>query len=265
MRPVDWTRPVNFAHPLNRGLVSWWLVGRNPYWGGLTWRDLCNRNHGTLTNGPVWKGATRPGGWGAIGLGGSAKYVATSGSAFEFATSSFTVSFWVNATSGIFILGTYSGFGWGMALGSSGQCSWLFYGAGANLDPYPNYPGGATTPDIRGAWRHVAAVYTRASGGTGLSVAAYVDGAFISSDTRANTSIAGSGPLQIGDYSTQTQSLVGSLDDARIYNRALSAAEVRNLYDESRRGYPESLNRYAASAYRPSSSAIGWHPAVGVF
>jgi hypothetical protein len=48
VRAVDRRSPVDWRHPLNRGLVSWWagLPGRA---GGGTLRDLCRRHDGTLT------------------------------------------------------------------------------------------------------------------------------------------------------------------------------------------------------------------------
>lgn len=48
---VDWSNPVNWDHPLNRGLVAWYLASPNRGgWGSVTWRDLCQRYNGTLTS-----------------------------------------------------------------------------------------------------------------------------------------------------------------------------------------------------------------------
>src|SRR5262245_39512882 len=68
---IYYGRPVNWGHPLNRGLAGWWLA--LPWWrGGMRWRDLCGKSHGLLTNGPVWKGAySRPGGSGAVDFDGT--------------------------------------------------------------------------------------------------------------------------------------------------------------------------------------------------
>lgn len=50
---IDWSNPINWGHPLNRGLVSWWLAvpGQNG-WGTTRWRDMVHRSqvHGALTN-----------------------------------------------------------------------------------------------------------------------------------------------------------------------------------------------------------------------
>src|ERR1700758_579024 len=73
---VDTTSPVNWAHALNTGLLSWWMV--LPQWaGGLTWFDLTRRNPGTLTNfaspGTLtngWNAPNRQGGFGHLALDG---------------------------------------------------------------------------------------------------------------------------------------------------------------------------------------------------
>lgn len=65
---VNWQSPVNWSHPLNRGLVGWWMVA--PHWsGGTTLRDLLGRHHGTLTNmdpASDWLVGGSPGGWGHL-------------------------------------------------------------------------------------------------------------------------------------------------------------------------------------------------------
>src|SRR5690606_30479453 len=84
------------------GLISWWMV--LPHWrGGLTWRDLCGRNHGTLTNmdPPTdWVGPRgRPGGWGALDFDGSNDHVLVAHSN-SFNVSSLSVAAWVRASVG---------------------------------------------------------------------------------------------------------------------------------------------------------------------
>lgn len=51
MRPLilDAANPINWQHPLNRGLVGWWMAP--PGWsGGSRIHDLTGRANGTLTN-----------------------------------------------------------------------------------------------------------------------------------------------------------------------------------------------------------------------
>lgn len=66
---INLARPINWDHPLNKGLVSMWSA--IPSWNnGTIWKDLANKNHGTLTN--MVQGSTS--GWSrnaAIGQYGS--------------------------------------------------------------------------------------------------------------------------------------------------------------------------------------------------
>src|SRR5688500_4148301 len=89
---------VNLSHPLNRGLVGWWLPG----FGGRTGqvlRDLSgNHTHGTLTNmaSDDWIPATgRPGGFGALNFDGSNDHVLNSSpSSLLNGMTGLTISFW---------------------------------------------------------------------------------------------------------------------------------------------------------------------------
>src|SRR5688572_2591053 len=93
---------VNRASPLNRGLVSWYMVLPNRIGGGgNTLRDLCRRNHGTLTNGPTWSGSRAPGAFGSISLDGSNDYINLgTGNRFfgSSLTNPFTIVCWIRTT-----------------------------------------------------------------------------------------------------------------------------------------------------------------------
>lgn len=74
-------------------------------------------------------------------------------------------------------------------------------------------------------WHH--GVFTR----DGLSLKVYVDGT-LDNTVVANTlaDVSNSTPLKIGD-SVCANDYVGDLDEVRVYNRALSAAEAKRLYN----------------------------------
>lgn len=59
---------------------------------------------------------------------------------------------------------------------------------------------------------------------------------------------SGTQVFSIGQYRSTTY-FDGSLDDIHIYNRALSASEVRLLYNDSRMGYPDTLRRIKPTTY----------------
>jgi len=61
----------------------------------------------------------------------------------------------------------------------------------------------------------------------------YVDGAFVISDTDAavDDTVSNSEPLEIAlENQAEKFNFPGTIDDVRIYNRALSASEVKQLY-----------------------------------
>jgi hypothetical protein len=75
-------------------------------------------------------------------------------------------------------------------------------------------------------WYHVAAVQS-----TG-QVEYFVDGASIG--TKSNASAYGSSaakPANIGANNSSVAFMKGSIDEVRVYNRALSAAEILQLYN----------------------------------
>ncbi|MEI6669427.1 MAG: LamG domain-containing protein [Acidobacteriota bacterium] len=83
-----------------------------------------------------------------------------------------------------------------------------------------------SNPVADARWHHVAGVYDN----TRHLVSHYVDGVMVSSKADAaplpNRAIA----LTIGDESSRSYGLEAVIDDVRLYNRALSDAEIRQLY-----------------------------------
>ena len=52
--------------------------------------------------------------------------------------------------------------------------------------------------------------------------------------TTAGTPNASAGTIYIGDFGNAGYHFNGSIDDVRIYNRALSAAEIKAIYDATK-------------------------------
>jgi sialidase-1 len=83
--------------------------------------------------------------------------------------------------------------------------------------------GVATVDD--GKWHHV--MYTRA----GQVRTIYIDGNVDFTGSNATIpSLNGSSALNIGQLTGGTQNFIGNIDDVRVYNRALSSAEAKQLY-----------------------------------
>lgn len=236
-RFIDYGQPVDVSAPLNRGLVSWWLALPQRI-GGLKFWDLCNRNHGTLTNGPTWGGAIgRPGGWGAISFDGSNDYV-TAGSGSSLIPPLCTVAMWVrpSVTTRIDWFSQWNFVGNRRFIVLQGVTTDKFQVYASSDGSTLQNSGASTTSATASTWTHVAGVVD------GTNVYVYVNG--VSENSSAGpaslyASYSGAtyiGASQEGNYAT------GSCDDVRLFSRALSASEVFALYNASRTGYQNELN-----------------------
>jgi hypothetical protein len=94
-----------------------------------------------------------------------------------------------------------------------------------NLGMYDNASGGGfrgcgySLGGLSNGWHHVAAV------GSGSTTAFYVDGASVgTSDRKSSTDV-----YAVGNYQGDSQRFAEKIDDVRIYNRALSSAEILQL------------------------------------
>jgi hypothetical protein len=71
-----------------------------------------------------------------------------------------------------------------------------------------------------GAWTHLATTYD------GVNQRFYVNGALVATKAQTGSIAAGNQPLRIGGNSVSGEYFQGVIDEVRIYNRALSAAEI---------------------------------------
>ena len=174
---------------------------------------------GGLTQGPTGqcKGAV-------IGSGNSSStdYVNT-GYATNLTGSSWTISMWTsNITSSatlFYIFGDASANSFRcFTNGVAGPNNWILRGGGMT-DIYVN--GGATVAP------HVTTfVYDMSLN----NVKAYLDGVLVSTVAQGALSISGAGPFKVIGYASNVGAPAGGLlDEFRMYNRALSAAEVAQL------------------------------------
>ncbi len=87
----------------------------------------------------------------------------------------------------------------------------------------------ATTNLRDNEWHHVVATYDQTTGKTHL----YTDGEFQIEESNITSGVFGDGtePLYIGRDNAGTNFWEDDLDEVRIYNRALSPAEVKALYE----------------------------------
>lgn len=264
---IDAVCPVDWSHPLTKGLVSWWLCV--PGWmGGSRLVDIArpgpHGNHGTLTNGPTWAGSSRPGGFGSIGTVGDADaYVqnAASSGLPTGASSPWTFAFW-HRTRTLKSLSCPFGFGEeargaGGTVGAKravlqfgGAGDYYFWGENRDWDT-------GVAWDVDSTWHHVAFTYDAASGAFG-DLRFYRDGRLAAGpNTLASTLTTAGSYLYACTKHPSGTSPDADFDDGIILARCWSAAEVAAWYDQSRRGHPDTLRRLRRTWFVPEEVAGG--------
>ncbi len=201
--------------PFARGLVGYWKFDDG---SGTTAADSSGfGNTGTLYNSPIWTTGRFNG---ALAFNGTSSYVRTDSylGLTAAAGMSFTWSFWLNTTStdmkGVLGWGAYRHCDINVVGGSNK----IFCDANSGLSTI-----GSTAIVNDNAWHNVAWVY--AAGIANI----YVDGALNATMPRDISTLVPNDYLWIGKVNFGRY-FPGSLDGARIYNRALTDAEVANLY-----------------------------------
>ena len=220
---------------LTNGLVGFWSFDGKDMAGVTAYDRSGNANNGTLTNGP-----TRA--IGKIGQGlnfdSTNDYVNIANeSNFDFErTQPFSVSAWVfpnqlKDQEIISKLRSSAGFdGWEVQmLNTSGTIRlWLInnYGTANRIHADCSQNLSANT------WTHIAIVYDGSSLSSGIYC--YLNAVNVGANPSATTlsaSILNELPVQIGTRDSDTANVWGGLiDDVRVYNRALSADEIKRLY-----------------------------------
>ncbi len=202
----------------NTGLVGYW-----PFEEGYSTktRDVSfNENEGTIS-GATW--VTGKVG-GALSFDGSSDVVDV-GDAYGSGAPSLSVSLWMKSSQSSgnkTLIGKYDN----TVPGSS----WMMWSSGTAIIFYTN-PGSANLTGVANVfndvWHHVVVTYN------GVTKTIYVDGALDNSVAYSGalnsntTSVKIGSSVGIGDY-------LGQIDDVRIYNRVLSASEVKALYNGSK-------------------------------
>ena len=189
---------------------------------GTTTADASgNVNTGTLTNGPVW---TTQGKYGnGLTFDGLNDFVSVPDNATLDLGGTGTIEAWVR-------------------LNAINRWNSVVAKGNSNSDPAHNYAmeitdaniilcilGNGTssrvlsssTPMTAGQFRHLACTWN----GTTLSL--YIDGVLNTSVTQNLTPAGNTSPLYIGQFGGNSDRLSGIIDEVRIYNRALSQAEIQ--------------------------------------
>jgi hypothetical protein len=180
-----------------------------------------NLNTGALTNGPTWTTQGRYGN--AISFDGVNDFVQAPDSASLDLTTTGTIEAWVR-------------------LNAVGLWHGLIAKGNANTDSAHNYALEVTNVNRArcilgngGSFQVLDSVLTLAAGTfrhlactwNGTTLALYVDGALNASAAQTVTPAGNTAPLFLGQFGGNSDRLNGTVDEIRIYDRALSVAEVQ--------------------------------------
>ena len=205
-----------FAQDITTGLVGHWKFDETT--GTIASDSSGNSNTGTLTNGPTWTTGKIGN---AVSIDGSS-YVSVS-SALDVAALPFSLSLWVNPANfndyGT-LMGkrtTYSTSGMRFNLDlNKGNGTVLFQSASSNLN--------FTYAPSLNQWTLLTVVVR--SGATDL----YVNGTLNQTLGGFTLGTGSTAQVRMGNAADGPDQYAGSLDDVRIYTRALAAADVQALY-----------------------------------
>lgn len=257
---IDRQSPINWAHSLNRGLVSWWLAAPG-FSGGKTWFDLNRASHNDATlsafnSGNGWRGTNRRGGFQNLSLNGaSSGYAGISSVTRALFTSGYTLAAWVNPnslSSDFQIINQWINSGDGLfVLKLSSSTGKPF--ANVSIAGSEKLVNASSVAATVGVWSRVVATWD------GSLLRVYVNGVADGSTAAASgVPTTSSDALNIGAYTPGSVYANGLIDDVRILNRAWRAAEVSADYSICLAGYPGVLNRVNNRRFAASSAATGF-------
>jgi len=247
-------QPVNPFHPQARGLQNWWRVlpGR---FGGSIWYDLMNQGNGTLTNMTVvdtsgWGNTSRFGGNGEMRFDGTDDRVVPPCGCIANLTA-FTIMGWIKSSQSSTTQylyqeqndSTIAQVAFGFNEDFSGDLTAF------NLDDasaaWTTQVTGLNPTD--GQWHHVAVVQSSKS-----AAAMYFDGIQVATASATIGTVTTQG-RSIGSRRDGTAPFNGSIDDVRVYTRALAADEIVAVYRDAQQGEPTLLTRLFPVTLRPDS------------
>ena len=219
---------------LAAGLVGHWMMDDEV---GAVAADSVAGNDGILQGDATWA----PGyAGGAVLLDGLGDYIDCGNKAAFNITDAVTLAAWLQA-SGDFTYPDWSGII--MRGGPNIDTFALYYNETSTQLGFkttgttPNWfasDAGSTPTLFDGEWHHVAATYD------GATKVIYVDGAPLISAAATGKIETSSGRLLIGagrDLTPPTHFVAGRIDEARLYNRALAAAEVKQFFPPKLQAY----------------------------
>ena len=213
--PCIWNQ-AGTARASDPNLVAHWTLDEGT---GIIAYDSAGNNNGAIY-GATWTTGKIGG---ALSFNGTSNYVDCGSGPSNY--DNITVSAWMKtSTKGVLVSNRDAG-------GSYGTWYSLY---STSIEIGDNSQGGFRnvtfyTPTLNGLWHHI--VYTK----DGINHAIYVDGSLDQNFT-SNADISQVNPMFIGRRWNRSNDVFwfnGIIDDVRIYNRALSAGEILQLFFQS--------------------------------
>ena len=175
-------------------------------------------NTGTLNSGVSWSAAGKTGK--ALSFNGTSGFVTVADKASLDLTNAMTLSAWVNPTA----TGNWRTI---LLKEASNSLVYALYGSGDSSLPTglvhignADQPVSGTAALALNAWSHLATTYD------GSMLRVYLNGTLIRSIAVTGSMVASTGALRIGGNSIWGEYFSGLIDEAHVYNRALSATEI---------------------------------------
>jgi hypothetical protein len=219
LKPPKFSYPIK-GHPLARGLVGCWLMNEGS--GIKVFDSSGNRNTGTLLNSIVWS----PGWFGScLYSDASSGRVSIGDTPSLDILGSITVSVWIKQ------LGAHQG-GFGVIVSKrelSVANSYEMIVAGDDVRFIIDTSTSAYSQAIDiplNVWYHFVGTWNQAT------ISLYQNGILVDSDAKTGSMSNVTTSFTIGGTNIPNYSFNGLIDNVQIWNRALSASEIAQLYRE---------------------------------
>ena len=208
-----------------KGLVAYWPMDEGT--GTITYDASGDGNSGTLTNGPLWQSGSGCKIGSCLSFNPASSQYINVNNSNSLNVSNITMTAWIYLTS-------YScPADRGIIVNKEGQYEWGIRCNAGNLDAAisPNWAWYGTTQVVPlNGWHFVVVTWD------GSNQNYYIDGQLLQTYSLTNKGniTSGTGCLRIGARNgcgSATSFFNGLIDDVRIYNRALSASEIADLYN----------------------------------
>jgi len=209
----------------DKGLVGYWTFEEG---SGSSVPDRSgNSNTGTWNGTGTHYTSGRVGSYAGQFSGANSDFVNVPDSSSLNIAQSFSITAWVNFSAGGEIFAkTYSYWANPFEAQYSGCDGKIYFLTGHGPEGYDINEAAYSLPC---AWKFIALIFD------GTNVSGYVDGVLTLAPTLTTKTVQNSAnPFRMGTRSSTDNFISGAEDDVRIYNRALSVAEIQAIYNATK-------------------------------